>query len=253
MLPAWLFGYDSQAQSKPRKQHIAAINSTASHPSCTVSLPDAAQKKRLSGMVTNSHGEPVSYASVVIKGQPHGTEADSSGNFSLLIEEDVQWLEVSAVGYNTMEVDLSTKDKSLPIAFALEQKEMLPGVVVTADPDYFRRTHFMGLVSIGYVTSINNPTPLMNPPTSTARLTAFPNPASINEMVTIRFETPVTHDQELALYHTNGALLRRMNIQAKPAITQLQIRMQVPSAGNYFISITDQLTKKKEIVQIVVR
>ena len=253
MLPAWLFGYDSQAQSKPRKQNIAAINSTASHPSCTVSLPDAVLKRRLSGIVTNSHGAPVAYASVVIKGQPHGTEADSLGNFSLLIGEDVQWLEVSAVGYNTIEVDLSTKDKCLPMAIALEQKEMLSGVVVTTDPDYVRRTHIMGLVSMGYVTNINHSTPLMNPPAATARLTAFPNPASINELVTIRFETPVTHDQELALYHTNGALLRRMSVQAKPSITQVQLRMQVPSAGNYFISITDQLTKKKEIVQIVVR
>lgn len=59
------------------------------------------------GKVTNEQGEPVSGASVIIRGSTTGTSSDASGNFVLQTNQNRITLVVSSIGYETKEVTVS--------------------------------------------------------------------------------------------------------------------------------------------------
>ena len=85
-------------------------------------------QKTISGMVSNSDGEPLVGASVVVKGTSIGALTDVDGKFSLSVPQDAQTLLFSFVGYQTQEVPLGTSNE-FTIKLASGQ---LDEVVITA-------------------------------------------------------------------------------------------------------------------------
>ncbi|MGN6438841.1 MAG: TonB-dependent receptor [Agriterribacter sp.] len=73
----------------------------------------------ITGKVTDEKGEPVSGASIVIKGKGTGTSTDASGNFKLSIAGGTVVLVVSSVGFETKEVTVS---QSGPVNISLARK-----------------------------------------------------------------------------------------------------------------------------------
>ena len=65
---------------------------------------------RVTGKVTSETGEPVSAASVVLKGTNNGTVTDGDGNFAITVPENAV-LVISAVGYLTTEVSVEGKQQ----------------------------------------------------------------------------------------------------------------------------------------------
>ncbi|MBL7699289.1 MAG: SusC/RagA family TonB-linked outer membrane protein [Chitinophagaceae bacterium] len=63
----------------------------------------------IKGRVFDDKGEPVSGASVVVKGTDQGTTTDSDGNFTITVEEDAT-LRISYVGFEA--ADIRVKDKT---------------------------------------------------------------------------------------------------------------------------------------------
>ena len=57
-----------------------------------------AQTKTITGKVTDDKGNPVSGATVMVKGSKGGTSTDSSGNFTLQVPTAAKQLLVSNVG-----------------------------------------------------------------------------------------------------------------------------------------------------------
>lgn len=72
---------------------------------------------RITGRVTSETGDPISAASVVVKGTSTGTITDGNGNFSLNVPDNAV-LVISAVGYNSVEVSVAGKQQ---ISVKLEQ------------------------------------------------------------------------------------------------------------------------------------
>jgi TonB-dependent starch-binding outer membrane protein SusC len=64
---------------------------------------NAQNRKRITGAVTNSKGEPVVAASVVVKGTTSGTTTDQKGTFSIDAPENAT-LVISSVGFQTQEI-----------------------------------------------------------------------------------------------------------------------------------------------------
>ena len=64
-----------------------------------------AQQKTISGKITDENGEPLTGATVVVKGTTNGTVTDMNGNYTLqnIPDEDVV-LVVSFIGYSSKEV-----------------------------------------------------------------------------------------------------------------------------------------------------
>ncbi len=87
------------------------------------------QSGTVKGVVKDATGEPVIGASVLVKGTPNGTITDVDGNFSLSNVKKGDVLQISFVGYKTLEV----KYDGQPLSVALQDdSQALDEVVVTA-------------------------------------------------------------------------------------------------------------------------
>jgi len=65
------------------------------------------QQKEITGKVTDTSGEPLPGATVMVKGTTIGTVTDADGNFILRIPSDAQTLQVSFVGMKTQEIPIA--------------------------------------------------------------------------------------------------------------------------------------------------
>lgn len=93
-----------------------------------LAITASAQSKSVSGTVIDKTGEPVIGASVVVKGTTNGTITDFDGNFSLLDVPNEGIIQVSFVGYKTL--DISVAGKTTFNVTLEEDTEMLDEVVV---------------------------------------------------------------------------------------------------------------------------
>lgn len=74
-----------------------------------INLIQTEKDRELKGKVYNSKGEPVSGASVMIKGSNLGTITDASGSFAISVPNENVVLLISSVGYENLEVPVSGK------------------------------------------------------------------------------------------------------------------------------------------------
>ena len=83
---------------------------------------------RVTGRVTNDTGEPVSGASITIKGSRTGTTTDPLGNFAITVPDDAV-LVISSVGYETMEISVAGRS-SIEVTLQSSTKKMDEVVVI---------------------------------------------------------------------------------------------------------------------------
>ena len=89
------------------------------------------RENRIRGLVTDTHGEPIPGASVIVKGTRTGTSTNIEGEFTLDVKSDKVALEISFIGMKkqTLQVD-ATRKKMLEIAL-VDDVKTLEDVVVT--------------------------------------------------------------------------------------------------------------------------
>ncbi|MBE7172329.1 MAG: SusC/RagA family TonB-linked outer membrane protein [Williamsia sp.] len=104
-----------------------------------------AQNRVVTGRVTDSAGNPVANASVMIRGSSKGTTTGTDGNFSLTVPSNVRTLSFSSVGYANRDVSIGNQS-SLVIALTAQAGAGLEEVVVTAYGGTRRRA-FTGTAS----------------------------------------------------------------------------------------------------------
>jgi len=75
-----------------------------------LSLQTTAQQLYVNGTVISNESEPVSFATIIIKGTKKGVQADADGNFLLKVDGKTVTLNVSAAGYTTTEKKIKEKD-----------------------------------------------------------------------------------------------------------------------------------------------
>ena len=82
-----------------------------------VSLITKAQERLLSGKIVNQSNEPLSGASIIVKGLNKGVATDVEGNFKLRLTEGAYTLQISFIGYQSkeQEINLITDDSILII------------------------------------------------------------------------------------------------------------------------------------------
>lgn len=105
-----------------------------------------AQEKSISGTVTDSDGEPLLGATVIIKGTSNGTSTDFDGNFNLKANVGDK-LEVSYIGFATKLIEIDSRsfytislaadsnvmDEVLVVAYGTASKESITGAVTSID------------------------------------------------------------------------------------------------------------------------
>ncbi|MEP5428415.1 MAG: TonB-dependent receptor, partial [Flavobacteriaceae bacterium] len=86
-------------------------------------------QKSISGVVTDTNGQPVPGASIIEKGTTNGTSSDFDGKYTLEVESDAATLVVSYLGFKTIEVSAGDS-----VSITLEEDALqLNDVVVTAN------------------------------------------------------------------------------------------------------------------------
>lgn len=98
-----------------------------------------AQEVQLSGRISDTAGEPVSFASVYLKGTTKGTSANIDGHFTLKVSPGTVTLIVKAIGYKSIEHTFQTAASSTVDLTMSSEAYTLQGVTISAnaeDPAY---------------------------------------------------------------------------------------------------------------------
>ena len=112
-----------------------------------VFLFTALQSQSVSGTVTDSDGEPLIGASVLVKGTTTGTVTDIDGKFDISIPANAEMLSISYTGFKTTDVPL-TGQTSYQITLE-ESSAQLEQVVVTGYGSQTRRRLTTSIASVG--------------------------------------------------------------------------------------------------------
>jgi TonB-linked SusC/RagA family outer membrane protein len=131
------------AEGSPDLLGIALTNAEFTH-----SIAENINLKNVSGTVSDSNGEPVPGATVVIEGSTTGTVTDIDGKFSLEVPDNAVLL-ISFIGYQTQRInpgnqsnlaitlveDATSLDEVVVVGYGVQQKVNLTGAISTVDFD----------------------------------------------------------------------------------------------------------------------
>ena len=102
-----------------------------------------AQQKTIKGRITNETGQPLSGASILVKGSSTGTSTDANGNFSVNAGAGAV-LVISSVGYAPQELTIGNKDN---LAIRLQSSNRDLGEVVVVGYGTQRKRDVTGAVA----------------------------------------------------------------------------------------------------------
>ncbi len=94
---------------------------------------------KITGMVTDTSGKPLPFASVFIKGTKKGTNANNDGRYTLTVSPGQYTLVCQYVGYRKEEKTITVTDEEIQMDFRLSVQELTLGEVVLKngeDPAY---------------------------------------------------------------------------------------------------------------------
>lgn len=118
--------------------------------------PVAAQPEKnlatIRGKIADENGQPVSGASILVKGTNTGTSSDASGNFRLEVEQARVVLVVSSVGFETREFEVSGTE---PVTIVLKTKEDVIDDVVVIGFGTQKKVDVTGAISVVTPEEIN--------------------------------------------------------------------------------------------------
>lgn len=129
----------------------------------------AQNTKQIGGIVSDSQGNPIIGATVVVKGTTNGTATDVSGRFSLTIPASSTTLLVSFIGMESQEVDITNKsavsvtleDKSteltetVVVGYGQQKKESVVGAITQTTGEVLQRA--AGISNVGSALTGNLP------------------------------------------------------------------------------------------------
>ena len=112
-------------------------------PNVTGRMTITQQTFTVSGVVTDTNGEPIIGANVIEKGTTNGAVTDFDGKFSLSLQNKQSILVVTYIGYNTKEIpagngspltiqlqdDTQNLDEVIVVGYSVQKKKDLTGAV----------------------------------------------------------------------------------------------------------------------------
>lgn len=93
-------------------------------------IQSISQERNITGTITDSQGEPIIGASILIKGTDRGTITNLDGQYTIPVMDNDQTLVFSYIGYQTQEINIGSQ--SMINVTMLEDTQLIDEVVVTA-------------------------------------------------------------------------------------------------------------------------
>lgn len=205
------------------------------------------------GTVTDSLGNPIEGASVMIKGTHIGVAANQKGEYAILINNRKDAiLQVSSVGYKTGEFKVVSD--STNVNLILQPSELFAGDnVLIYITGHRRRTTTSGMLAIVRTTTIKSEIVdtiknLIKP----SLIKVSPNPASKSSFVNVQLTN--TGEYQLKLMDNDGKLIRQNSfiISAKRQAYQFELTSTI-SSGIYYINVVDKKSKKQYTQKLIVQ
>ena len=194
--------------------------------------------------------QPVSGASINIKGTQNGTSADAAGNFQLPVEKkNTMELEFSAIGYEpqTMLLDKTTSWENVrvllkPAAAALQEVTVIgygtiKGRVITGGA-----TSCVKLTTIEKIQrNINDWTP----DAFKKDVKIYPNPVMRGNAIQVKLSLPQEGEYRLELLNNAGQVMLIQPLFMQTKEQQIDLYTQTKwSAGIYYVRISSPKSKK---------
>ncbi len=218
-----------------------------------ISAVSVTRGKIVSGIITDTAGEPIPFATISVLGTKTGTSADANGNFFLKISNrEKVTLKVSAVGMESVERTVGRNEDFVSICLRQSEVKLL-GDVVVGGVSFTRRrkTTGLSLVSVRIKESVITDTlkSIFSP-----SFKIYPNPVKAGAVINLQLNVKEPGAYDLAMVNSNGQLLlqRSLNIIFKRYNEALTMPSSIP-AGTYIIKLTCEKTRKSYTTKLLVQ
>ena len=207
----------------------------------------------IKGNVIDENEQPISYASVFIKGTTIGVATDSAGNFSLKYPgmEDSIVLISSCVGFQNTESIVGLNKSEEPITISLASNNTLGEVVVIAYPRVMGKVAFTGAISV--VRKVNIFDAICNkifPAKQSLKL--YPNPLKRNTSLTIEMDKQEKGTYLFQLSALNGQVVFSKEMWVDKNAHAIKIDIPSVAAGAYLVSMINKYSGKIDTEKIIV-
>jgi hypothetical protein len=239
LIVVFVFGGKAKAQGGIKYQKVVQVKKDRPEEFICV-LP---KPRIISGIVKNGvTGEPVSYASVILKGTQQGVSADSAGKFLLEVPEieDNYELEISSLGFELASFNFSKSEKTDKVYFLSPEADELQKFEFVRDPTV------KGAIRCGYVISrwyrlgreVNELLPKKD-------IVVYPNPINAGNNIQAALQLKEKGEYRLDLMDASGRVVWMRTLNISEAKYNLSIPTQsLWSAGVYWLRISGRHTKK---------
>ena len=195
-------------------------------------------------------GNPVSYATIMIKGTKTGTTVNKDGTFSIL--PSGHWekivLVISSLGFENKEVMVNRssykKNAVINIGLVSVNYQIMGEVVVVGT---------VAVCAPDKKTDPIIPIPEIIKDADTKSFKVYPNPVASGTNLTIDWKQNEEGYYILQLLNQSGQVAHRQEIWMDAEARFLNIDVPFVSAGNYFLVLTNKKTGKKFSEKIIIR
>jgi protocatechuate 3,4-dioxygenase beta subunit len=199
----------------------------------------------LKGRVTDEKGEPLAFASIMIKGTKNGVMANANGEFSIkpgsLLENFT--LTASSVGFETKEIEIEKNKIGGAVTLQLNsiREAVMTGFVICTRPPVKKEIKKVPLM------------PAVVRETPNQLFKVFPNPVSSGTGLTIEWNQRTEGYFTLQLLNQAGQQAYQQELWIDAEARLLSIDIPTVAPGTYFIVFTNKKSGKKFSDKIVVQ
>lgn len=242
-IPAMLLSFKADAQRIIKKNPTVKVMDTQSKGK-SLFIP----AKTLNGSITGEDGNPVPYASVIVKETQRGVAADSNGVFTMQLMSHEKNIIITAVGYEKVELNVDSIAAGIKMKATAAEAVELSTITCRSQ----LRSVALGGISVGYsVYRIWDKKPdsiRKNPVT----MDVFPNPVKRNGLLTIQFHKATANKQQVVIYNAAGIKIQQDFFSAKLPLSRINLNLRLNAAGPYIIEVIDGKTNEKQALQLIV-
>ncbi len=260
IIAATLFSFNAKGQSKKTTVKKTAVSqkkiSVTPQVMGTVGIGQDSPlpiKNGIGGVVLDRKTrQPVSYASITVKGMPYGLAADSAGRFMLRnIQEDT--IRVSALGYEAEEFGIDRGKPEQEIWLQPAAKSLDP-VVVQAPVTHTFYGSVGGLSYVRHITIQEKAGRLMDDLLPKKDVKVYPNPVPRGNAIQVQLALKETGEHRVELLAANGQVMYACQVQVYAQKQTISVWTGANwSKGIYWLRITRQHTKDVYQAKVLVQ
>lgn len=206
------------------------------------------------GRVLDENGNPVPFATINMKKTFTSFSADVDGNFhtkaSKLYNSII--IEVSAVGYETKQVEITAKESG-NISISLRQKEIkLPDVIVTTQINLLGNIRVGGAYSVCTIKKVEKIDTAIRKAFRNQTFKAYPNPVPNGSLLHIEIKNAGNYSIQLLDNSSKLISVDEFIAASNHVVTSVEIPSTL-AAGIYYIRVIDERKKKSYVDKIVIQ